>query len=107
MLILHPETCLLVLHSNDCSSIFWWNLKDFVYIRSYHHQKQAMLLSNLDAFYFHSCLIAPARASGSVLNGSADFGYGAIALYVKLHAIERSWRTGKTGIPPFYQQEMV
>lgn len=82
-------------------------LKNFVCIRSYHHQKEATFLSDLDAFYFHSWLMAPAGASGSVLNGSADFGYGAIALYVKLHAIERSWKTGKTGIPLFYQQEMV
>lgn len=66
-----------------------------------------MLLSDLDAFYFSSCLIALARASGSVLNGSADFGGGAIALHVKLHAIKRSWRTGKTGVLLFYQQEMV
>lgn len=107
MLILHLETCLLVLHSNDCSSIFWWNLKDFVYINIISSLKRGHVTFRFGCILFHSCLIAPARASSSVLNGSADFGYGAIALYVKLHAIERSWRTGKTGIPLFYQQEMV
>lgn len=45
------QTCLLVLHSNDCSSIFWWNLKDFVYINIISSLKRGHVTPDLDAFY--------------------------------------------------------
>ena len=82
MLISCPETCLVVLNRNYYSSkVFEWNLFGGIFkifcIHGHIIVKKRQcyfFLSNLDVFDFYSCLIAPARTSGTMLNRSGDNG---------------------------------
>ena len=54
-------------------TVFWWNLYNFLYIKSCHLQVETVLiLSYSDAIYFFSCLIALARASRTIMYRSGE-----------------------------------